>query len=78
VLGDYNLVGPALLPGFEDVGPRHPTHVMAEIMPLRIDRCLVRDLTCRHAAVLPRRRSDHRPIAVTLEAAAMPELVQAA
>jgi endonuclease/exonuclease/phosphatase family metal-dependent hydrolase len=78
VLGDYNLVGPALLPGFEDVGPRHPTHVMAEIMPLRIDRCLVRELTCLHAAVLPRRRSDHRPIVVTLEAAAVPVLMQAA
>jgi endonuclease/exonuclease/phosphatase (EEP) superfamily protein YafD len=66
VLGDYNLVGPALLPGFTDVGPRHPTHVMGDIVPLRIDRCLVRDLTCVNSAVLPRRRSDHRPIAVTL------------
>lgn len=66
VLGDYNLVGPALLPGFQDVGPRHPTHVMGELVPLRIDRCLVRDLTCLDSAVLPRRRSDHRPIAVTL------------
>jgi len=69
VLGDYNLVGPALLPGFDDVGPRHPTHVMGDIVPLRIDRCLVRDLTCLYSAVLPRRRSDHRPIAVTLAVA---------
>ena len=46
VLGDYNLIGPALLPGFDDVGPRHPTHVMGDLVPLRIDRCLVRDLTC--------------------------------
>ena len=69
VLGDYNLVGPALLPGFDDVGPRGPTHVMGEIVPLRIDRCLVRELTCVFSAVLPRRRSDHHPIAVTLTAA---------
>jgi endonuclease/exonuclease/phosphatase family metal-dependent hydrolase len=78
VLGDYNLVGPALLPGFDDVGPRHPTHVMGEIVPLRIDRCLVRDLTCLYSAVLPRRRSDHRPIAVTLAVAAAPALLVAA
>ncbi len=78
VLGDYNLVGPALLPGFQDVGPRHSTHVMGEIVPLRIDRCLVRDLTSLHSAVLPRHRSDHRPILVTLAAQATPVLLQAA
>ena len=79
VLGDYNLVGPALLPGFQDVGPRHSTHVMGDIVPLRIDRCLVRDLTSLHSAVLPRHRSDHRPILVTLAAQqAAPVLLQAA
>ena len=78
VLGDYNLVGPALVPGFKDVGPRHATHVMGDIVPLRIDRCLVRDLTCLHSAVLPRHRSDHRPIAVTLGVQAAPVLLQAA
>jgi len=78
VLGDYNLVGPALLPGFQDVGPRHPTHVMGDIVPLRIDRCLVRDLTCMHSAVLPRHRSDHRPIAVTLGVQTAPVLLRAA
>ncbi len=78
VLGDYNLVGPALLPGFADVGPRHPTHVMGEIVPLRIDRCLVRGLTCLHAAVLPRRSSDHRPIIVTLKSAPVLVLRRAA
>jgi endonuclease/exonuclease/phosphatase family metal-dependent hydrolase len=78
VLGDYNLVGPALLPGFRDVGPRHPTHVMGEILPLRIDRCLVRELTSVHSAVLPRQRSDHRPIVVTLAVEAAPEMLQAA
>lgn len=70
VLGDYNLVGPALLPGFRDVGPRRPTHAMAELLPLRIDRCLVRGLVCHERAVLPRGASDHRPIVVHLAPAA--------
>jgi endonuclease/exonuclease/phosphatase family metal-dependent hydrolase len=78
VLGDYNLVGPALLPGFRDVGPRHPTHVMGDIVPLRLDRCLVREVSCLHSAVLPWLRSDHRPIAVTLAVAAAPALLAAA
>jgi endonuclease/exonuclease/phosphatase (EEP) superfamily protein YafD len=66
VLGDYNLVGPALLPGFRDVGPRRPTHRMVDILPLRLDRCLVRGLVCRGTDVLPRERSDHHPIVVHL------------
>lgn len=70
VLGDYNLVGPALLPGFRDVGPREPTHVAGDIVPLRIDRCLVRGLTCVDARALMREASDHRPIVVRLDVAA--------
>jgi endonuclease/exonuclease/phosphatase family metal-dependent hydrolase len=66
VLGDYNLVGPALLRGFRDVGPRRPTHRMVDILPLRLDRCLVRGLVCRGTDVLPRERSDHHPIVVHL------------
>ncbi len=73
VLGDYNLVGPALLPGFRDVGPRQPTHVMGDIVPVRLDRCLVRGLVCTDAAVLPRGTSDHRPIVVHLALAALPQ-----
>jgi endonuclease/exonuclease/phosphatase (EEP) superfamily protein YafD len=69
VLGDYNLLGPALLPGFHDVGPRAPTHVMGEIVPIRIDRCLARGLVCSGARVLPRSTSDHRPILVRLTVA---------
>jgi endonuclease/exonuclease/phosphatase family metal-dependent hydrolase len=69
VLGDFNLVGPALLPGFRDVGPRQHTHFAGEIVPLRIDRCLVRGLTCRGAEALARESSDHRPIVVTLDVA---------
>jgi len=69
VLGDFNLVGPALLPGFRDVGPREPTHVAGEMLPLRIDRCLVRGLVCTGAEALSRQASDHRPIVVRLGAA---------
>ena len=42
ILGDFNLVGPTFLPGFRDVGPREPTHIAGDMMPLRIDRCVVR------------------------------------
>lgn len=73
VIGDYNLVGPTLLPGFRDVGPRLPTHAMAKVVPLRIDRCLVRGLTCQGRSVLPRGLSDHHPIIVHLAPA--PEAV---
>ncbi len=67
VLGDYNLVGPALLPGFRDVGPREPTHVCADVVPLRLDRCYARGLVCSQAYAMDRAGSDHRPIMVRLE-----------
>jgi endonuclease/exonuclease/phosphatase family metal-dependent hydrolase len=70
VVGDYNLIGPALLPGFRDVGPREPTHVAGNVVPLRIDRCLIRGVTCLGAGTLLREASDHRPIVVTLSVAA--------
>ncbi|MDE2582031.1 MAG: endonuclease/exonuclease/phosphatase family protein [Rhodospirillales bacterium] len=67
VLGDFNLVGPVLLAGFDDVGPRRPTHVMGDIVPIRLDRCLTRGLACTEARVLPRGTSDHSPIVVRLD-----------
>ncbi len=67
VMGDYNLVGPALLPGFRDVGPREPTHVAGDVVPLRIDRCLVRGVACLESKALLREASDHRPIVVRLD-----------
>jgi endonuclease/exonuclease/phosphatase (EEP) superfamily protein YafD len=72
VLGDYNLIGPALLPGFHDVGPREPTHVAGDVVPLRIDRCLVRGVTCLGARALFKEASDHRPIVVSLNVSAHP------
>ena len=72
VVGDYNLVGPVLLPGFRDAGPRQPTHRMSDLVPLRLDRCVVRGLSCTDRAVLPRGGSDHRPITVRLSVGAPP------
>ena len=69
VVGDYNLVGPVLLPGFRDAGPRRTTHRMSDVLPLRLDRCVVRGLQVADAAVLPRGASDHRPITVRLSVA---------
>jgi len=68
VIGDYNLLGPALLPGFRDVGPRDPTHRCADMVPLRLDRCYVRGLACGEAVALDRSASDHRPIVMRLDA----------
>jgi endonuclease/exonuclease/phosphatase (EEP) superfamily protein YafD len=76
VVGDYNLVGPVLLPGFRDVGPRRFTHLSAEFVPLRLDRCIVRGLTCTEAAVLPRGTSDHRPIMMRLAVSESPAASQ--
>ena len=76
VVGDYNLVGPVLLPGFRDGGPRRPTHRMSEVLPLRLDRCVVRGLTCTDAAALPRSVSDHRPITMRLHVAESSEVGQ--
>jgi endonuclease/exonuclease/phosphatase (EEP) superfamily protein YafD len=66
VVGDCNLIGPTLLPGFRDVGPRGPTHVVGDVVPLRIDRCLIRGVACLEARALLREASDHRPIVVRL------------
>jgi endonuclease/exonuclease/phosphatase family metal-dependent hydrolase len=66
VLGDCNLVGPSLVPDVRDVGPADPTHLMGQVMPLRLDRCFIRELSCQETRVLPRGMSDHCPILVKL------------
>jgi endonuclease/exonuclease/phosphatase family metal-dependent hydrolase len=66
ILGDCNLVGPPLLPGFRDVGPRRPTHNCGNVIPLRLDRCFVRDLACEETTILGKGTSDHVPITVRL------------
>ena len=69
IIGDYNMVGPVLLPGFADVGPRESTHFASNVVPFRLDRCLVHGLTCRAAAALAFGPSDHRPIRLDLDIA---------
>jgi endonuclease/exonuclease/phosphatase (EEP) superfamily protein YafD len=66
ILGDCNMVGPPLLPGFKDVGERRATHRSARLVPLRLDRCFIRGLTCHAAETLTRGNSDHRPLLVVL------------
>ncbi len=66
VIGDYNALGAVRLPGFADVGPHRTTHWAWDIMPLRLDRCLVRGLRGEGAAALAYGPSDHRPILVDL------------
>ncbi|MXV44215.1 endonuclease/exonuclease/phosphatase family protein [Saccharibacter sp. 17.LH.SD] len=66
IMGDFNIVGPALLPNFHDVGPRETTHRMLNHVPFRLDRCLVHGFSSLGARVYPRFGSDHYPIAVTL------------
>jgi len=58
IVGDCNAVGVLLIPGFDEVGPMAPTHRLRT----RLDRCLLRGLTCRQARVLARGPSDHHPI----------------
>ncbi len=66
IIGDYNVVGPVVLPGFTDVGPREPTHLASNVVPFRLDRCLVHGLSCRAADALDFGPSDHRPIRLEL------------
>lgn len=66
IMGDFNIVGPAMLPGFHDVGPREITHHMLNRVPFRLDRCLVHGFTPLTARTYPRFGSDHHPISVTL------------
>ena len=66
VIGDYNAWGPTILHGFRDVGPREPTHVQQNLLHLRLDRCLVRGLSCVSARTLKKGKSDHRPIMLEL------------
>ncbi len=69
IIGDFNAVGPTLLPGFRDIGPRRRTHRASNIVNLRLDRCLARDLRLGAAQVLDRGASDHHPIVLDLAVA---------
>ena len=69
ILGDCNMVGAALLPGFDDVGARIATHRMGGVVPLRLDRCFLRGVVCTDARVLDFGASDHRPMLIEVAAA---------
>jgi len=67
IIGDFNAVGPIVLRGFKDVGPRRITHMAKKLMPFRLDRVLVRDLAWSGAKTLKRGPSDHRPIIIEID-----------
>ena len=66
LIGDYNALGATNLPGFTDIGPRSSTHRAYGIVPVRIDRCLIREPNDASAVALAYGASDHRPILVEL------------
>jgi len=66
IIGDFNSVGPVILPGFEDVGPRRRTHKASKIVSLRLDRCMTRTVHCASTKVLEKGPSDHHPIVLNL------------
>jgi endonuclease/exonuclease/phosphatase family metal-dependent hydrolase len=69
IMGDFNAVGPIKVPGFRDVGPRQRTHRASNIVSLRLDRCLTREVHCLGAEVLDKGPSDHHPILMELSVA---------
>ena len=68
IMGDFNAVGPIMVPEFRDVGPRQRTHRASNIVALRLDRCITRDVECFSAEVLDKGPSDHHPILLELAA----------
>lgn len=66
IIGDFNAIGPIVVNGFKDVGPREHTHRARKLVPFRLDRCLVRGVRCGRAWTLDFGLSDHRPIVVEL------------
>lgn len=66
IIGDFNAVGPIRVPEFRDVGPRKRTHKASNIVPLRLDRCITREVRCLRVGVLDRGPSDHHPILLEL------------
>jgi endonuclease/exonuclease/phosphatase family metal-dependent hydrolase len=78
IMGDFNAVGPIIMPEFRDVGPRKRTHRASNIVALRLDRCITRAVDCLHAEVLDKGPSDHHPILLELAAASGLHAIQMA
>ncbi|HWF65092.1 MAG TPA: endonuclease/exonuclease/phosphatase family protein [Rhizomicrobium sp.] len=70
IMGDFNAVGPIVMPDFRDIGPRQWTHKASNVVSLRLDRCMGREVRCISAAVLDKGPSDHHPILLELVHAA--------
>jgi endonuclease/exonuclease/phosphatase family metal-dependent hydrolase len=70
IIGDFNALGAVPLPGFRDVGPRQSTHRASNVVSLRLDRCMARELACNASEVLEKGPSDHHPIVLDLSVAA--------
>lgn len=66
IIGDFNAVGPVGLQGFSDIGPRQRTHRAANIVALRLDRCIARGLICSASEVLDKGPSDHHPMVLDM------------
>jgi endonuclease/exonuclease/phosphatase family metal-dependent hydrolase len=78
IIGDFNAVGAIPLPGFRDIGPRRRTHRAGNVVALRLDRCMGRQLSCTASEVLDKGASDHHPMLLNLSAAAgaVPNLLE--
>jgi len=78
IIGDFNAVGPIVMPEFRDIGPRQWTHKSANVVSLRLDRCMAREVRCLHATVLDKGPSDHHPILMELALASAAHSARAA
>jgi endonuclease/exonuclease/phosphatase family metal-dependent hydrolase len=67
IIGDFNAVGAIPLPGFRDIGPRRRTHRAGNVVALRLDRCMGRQLSCAASEVLEKGASDHHPMLLDLK-----------
>jgi endonuclease/exonuclease/phosphatase (EEP) superfamily protein YafD len=78
IIGDFNAVGAIPLPGFRDIGPRRRTHRAGNVVGLRLDRCMGRQLACDAAEVLERGASDHHPVVLNLSVSvsAIPNMLE--
>jgi endonuclease/exonuclease/phosphatase family metal-dependent hydrolase len=66
IIGDFNAVGPVGFQGFSDIGPRARTHRCANVISLRLDRCIARGLVCSASEVLDKGPSDHHPMVLDM------------
>ena len=66
IIGDFNAVGPVGFQGFSDIGPRKRTHRCANVISLRLDRCIARGLVCSASEVLDKGPSDHHPMVLDM------------